>query len=133
MTMNPTILKEALNKTLSALSTFPEHLASLAQQGVVCYHVDFLRDEYTYYARDGQSVVFPMELDHKEVAADFSAASIDALIKRVQLGQADYPNFIREGTAAGCAYYIVFLYGGIVRYFGRDGGEHVQRFPPPLK
>ena len=64
-----------------------------------------------------------------EVAADFSAEKIEGINQRVQAGQAAYPDFVREGAAAGCAYYIVYLNGKKVRYFGRDGGEYVQHFP----
>lgn len=63
------------------------------------------------------------------IAPDFSAEKLEGINRRVQSGQAAYADFVREGTAAGCAYYIVYLEGQKVRYLGRDGGEHVQHFP----
>jgi uncharacterized protein YbcV (DUF1398 family) len=66
---------------------------------------------------------------HDGVAPDFSAGILENVNKRVQAGQAWYPDFVREGAAAGCAYYIVYLHGKRVRYFGRDGDEYVQYFP----
>jgi uncharacterized protein YbcV (DUF1398 family) len=68
-------------------------------------------------------------LVHDGVAAEFSAEKIERINQRVQAGQAWYPDFVKEGTGAGCAYYLVFLNGKKVRYFGRDGSEYVQHFP----
>ncbi len=130
--MNEAILKELIDKALARLATFPAILAALSQEGVESYHVDFLRHEYRYYAKDGTSLVMPVALVHDGVASVFSAEALEAINKRVQAGQAGYPEFVKEGAAVGCAYYIVYLNGGKVRYFGRDGGEYVQHFPIPL-
>jgi hypothetical protein len=46
----------------------------------------------------------------------------------VTSGRAGYADFVRESPAAGRAYYIVYLKGKMVRYFGRNGGEHIQYF-----
>lgn len=91
-------------------------------------HVDFLRNEYRFYAESGDSFVTAVAFGHNGVAPEFSAEKLEAINRRVQLGQAGYADFVREGTAAGCAYYIVYHEGKKVRYFGRDGGEHVQYF-----
>ncbi len=127
--MDKTVLRDALDRSLAKAITFPELLAILQKEGVESYHVDFLRNEYRYYARNGESLVTDVALMHDGVAADFSAERIENINKRVQSGQAWYPDFVREGTAAGCAYYIVYLYGRKVRYFGRDGDEYIQYFP----
>lgn len=93
------------------------------------YHVDFMRNEARYYAKSGDSFMIAVPFEHNGVGPEFSAKGLEALNRRVQSGQATYADFVREGTAAGCAYYIVYLDGKKVRYFGRDGGEHVQYFP----
>jgi uncharacterized protein YbcV (DUF1398 family) len=127
--MNQTAIPELIDKALTRKGTFPEILAALLQEEVGSYHVDFLRNEYRYYARSGESFLTKVALVHDGVAAEFSAERLEALSKRVQSGQAAYPDFVREGTAAGCAYYIVYLHGEKVRYFGRDGEEYIQYFP----
>jgi uncharacterized protein YbcV (DUF1398 family) len=119
------VIQGALAKTI----TFPEILATLQKEGVESYHVDFLRNEYRYYARNGTSFVTEVALVHDGVAPDFSAEKLENINKQVQAGKAWYPDFVREGAAAGCAYYIVYLNGRKVRYFGRDGDEYVQYFP----
>ena len=127
--MNPAIIQELIGNALARKITFREILATLGKEGVESYHVDFLRNEFRYYATSGESLVTGAALLHDGVAADFFAEKIEGINQRVQAGQAAYSDFVREGAAAGCAYYIVYLKGKKVRYFGRDGGEYVQHFP----
>ncbi|HWB85239.1 MAG TPA: DUF1398 family protein [Bryobacteraceae bacterium] len=127
--MNQALLGELIGKALARKITFPEILATLKQEGVESYHVDFLRNECRYYAKSGESFVTRVPFEHNGVAPEFSAEKLDVVNRRVQSGRAVYADFVREGTAAGCAYYTVYLDGKKVRYFGRDGGEHVQHFP----
>lgn len=127
--MDRTTIQRVIDKSLERAISFPEILATLQKEGVESYHVDFLRNEYRYYAKNGESLVTDVALVHDVVAPVFSAEKLENINTRVQSGQAWYPEFVNESTAAGCAYYIVYLYGGKVRYFGRDGDEHIQHFP----
>jgi uncharacterized protein YbcV (DUF1398 family) len=127
--MNQAVIQELIRKALAKENTFREILATLDKEGVESYHVDFLRNEFRYYATSGESFVTGAPLAHNGVAAEFSVGTLEHINQRVQAGQAAYPDFVREGTAAGCAYYIVYLHGKKVRYFGRDGGEYIQHFP----
>ena len=127
--MDKTVIRAVLDKALAKATTFPEMLATLQKEDVESYHVDFLRNEYRYYTRNGESFVTDVALVHDGVEPEFSAGELESINKRVQAGQAGYPDFVREGAAAGCAYYIVYLHGRKVRYFGRDGDEYVQYFP----
>jgi len=129
--VNQTLICDVVNRALNRAITFPEILGALSKEGVESYHVDFLRNEYRFYARSGDSFVTDVKLVHDGVAPEFSAEALENINRRVQAGEAWYPDFVREGAAAGCAYYIVYLHGRKVRYFGRDGGEHVQNFPSP--
>jgi len=127
--MNQPLIQESIRKALAKEITFREILETLGKEGVESYHVDFLRDELRYYAASGESFVTSAPLQHSRVAAEFSADKLERINQKVQAGQAAFPDFVREGTAAGCAYYIVYLHGKKVRYFGRDGGEYIQHFP----
>jgi uncharacterized protein YbcV (DUF1398 family) len=127
--MNEATIQELIAKALARKITFLEILATLAKEGVESYHVDFLRNEYSYYSKSGESFVTGVALTHHGVAAQFSEEKLEAINQRVQGGQASYADFVKEGTAAGCAYYIVYLNGKKVRYFGRDGDEYIQCFP----
>lgn len=127
--MNETLIRSVIDKALARAMAFPEVLAALQKEGIESYHVDFLRNEFRYYGESGEYLVVNPGLVHGEVAGEFSADKLESINKRVQAGQAGFVDFVREGPAAGCAYYIVFLNGRKVRYFGRDGDEHVQYFP----
>lgn len=127
--MNQALIQELIRKTLTRKIPFPEVLATLKEEAVESYHIDFIRNEARYYAKSGESFTIAVPFEHKGVGLEFSAEMLEAINRRVQSGQAAYADFVAEGTAAGCAYYIVYLEGKKVRYFGRDGGEHVQHFP----
>lgn len=127
--MDKAVIQGLLERALARSITFSEILGALTKEHVESYHVDFLRNECRYYATNGESVVVSMPFAHVGVAQEFSAEKFDAINQRVQAGKAGYPDFVSEGTAAGCAYYIVCINGKMVRYFGRDGGELVQYFP----
>lgn len=127
--MNEGVVRELIDKALERKITFVEILAALAKEGVESYHVDLLRNEYRYYTKGVESFFTAVALVHDGVAAEFSAEKLEGINKRVQSGQASYADFVKEGTAAGCAYYIVYLNGKKVRYFGRDGDEYIQYFP----
>jgi uncharacterized protein YbcV (DUF1398 family) len=127
--LNQAVIQELIRKALAKEITFREILATLGKEEVESCHVDFLRNEFRCYATSGKSLVISAALLHEGVAAEFSTEKIEGINQRVQAGQAWFPDFVREGAAAGCAHYIVYLNGKKVRYFGRDGGEHVQHFP----
>ncbi len=129
--MNEAIIRELIGKALQKQISFSAILAALANEGVESYHVDFLRNEFRYYATNGSSFVIQVALVHDSVAAEFSAETLQHINQKVQSGQAGFADFVREAPAAGCAFYIVYLNGKKVRYFGRDGGEHIQNFPAP--
>lgn len=129
--MNEAIIQELIGKALQKQISFSAILAALANEGVESYHVDFLRNEFRYYATNGSSFVIQVALVHDSVAAEFSAETLQHINQKVQSGQAGFADFVREAPAAGCAFYIVYLNGKKVRYFGRDGGEHIQNFPAP--
>ena len=127
--MNKSVIQELIRKALAKEITFREILATLGNEGVESYHVDLLRNEFRYYTTNGESFVTGAPLAHNGVAAEFSAEKLERINQKVQAGHASYPDFVAEGAAAGCAYYIVYLNGKKVRYFGRDGGERIQLFP----
>lgn len=127
--MDKTIIQSLIDRSLKKAIAFPEILATLQKEGVESYHVDFLRNEYRYYAKNGESIVTDVWPLHDGVAPVFSAEKLENINKRVQSGQVWYPDFVKEGAAAGCAYYIVYIDGRKVRYFGRDGDEYIQALP----
>jgi len=128
--MDEATIRDLIDKALAKKIAFPEILTRLNQGGVESYHVDLLRNEFRCYTGSGGSLVTSVPLVHDEVAPAFSAEKLEIINKRVQAGEWSFSDFVRESTAtAGCAYYVVYLKGKKVRYFGRDGDEHVQHLP----
>ena len=127
--INKNVIQGTLDRALVGTITFPEIVTTLLAEGIESYHVDFLRNECRYYHTSGQSLVVEVPFSHGEIPPEFSAEKLEAVNQRVQAGKAKYKDFIAEGTAAGCAYYIAYLSGKKVRYFGRNGDEYVQYFP----
>src|SRR5271154_6855921 len=127
--MNRATIFDLIDKALARTITFPEIIATLIKEDVESYHVDFLRNEFRYYASSGEAFVAPVALVHDAVAAEFSVEQLQAINQRGESGLAGYVDFVIEAPAAGCACYIVYLNGKKVRYFGRNGGEHIQYLP----
>lgn len=88
--MNKVLIQELIDRSLARGISFPEILANLRREGVESYHVDFLRDEYRYYAGNGECFVTSVPPVHGAVAVDFSAERIAAINKKVQAGEAWY-------------------------------------------
>jgi hypothetical protein len=105
--MNERLARQLLDKALLGRITFSEVIATITKEGVESYHVDFLRNECRYYLKSGESFAIGVAFKHNGVAPEFSAAALDAINKRVHSGQAFCSDFVEEGPAAGCAYYMV--------------------------
>lgn len=126
--MNPVVVQPLLGRSLAREITFPELLATLASEGVESYHLDFLRDECRYYGSAGETLALEVPLVHGPVAGRLSIDELRAANQRSQSG-APFTDFVRDAPAAGCACYAVYPRGRKVRYFGRNGEEHVQDLP----
>ena len=125
------VMKKCKDLSLSGKLPFPEVVSRLMEAGVERYHVDFSRDEITYYLPSGASEVFPASHSDEgvSIADAFDAPSVSRAIRSAQAGEIVYPEFARRIKAAGCVGYFAQLSGRRVLYFGRDGDAHVEPFP----
>jgi uncharacterized protein YbcV (DUF1398 family) len=113
---------------------FGEVVRRLMAAGIERYHADYSRGETTYYGADGSSCVVsmslePVNLEHGPIAAEFSAAGVEAAVRQSQRGEIKYAEFSRQAVAAGCVGYFVQISGKCVQYFGRNGEIHTEWFP----
>ncbi|HEV8051594.1 MAG TPA: DUF1398 family protein [Parachlamydiaceae bacterium] len=127
--MNKAIIQSTIDGSLAGTLTFPEVVGTLLKEGIESYHVDFLRNENTYYHMNGDSLVVDTKHMHGEIAREFSAEEVKSAIKKVQSGKVNYTEFCLEAIASGCACYTAYLNGKKVIYFGRNGDHHVEHFP----
>ena len=94
------------------------------------YHVDYTRQESTYYTTDGDSLVVAAPHEPTATAGAFSASAVEAAVRQSQRGGRTYPEFVCKTMAAGCVGYFVQITGRRVLYLGRTGDCHVEWFPP---
>lgn len=123
------ILIECAASAHAGTMTFPQIVRTLLQIGVDSYHVDLVRSENRYYDSEGNSQVVPMPAKAPKAGQSFSAVAVSAAIKKSQKGEIEYGRFLDEITGAGCVYYIAYLAGKKVIYFGRNGDMHIELFP----
>lgn len=116
-------------ESLAGTIHFGDVVMRLLSIGVERYHADYSRHECTYYLPDGSSLVVPVPHPPHAIATEFSAAAVEASIRRSQRGEIKYLQFVAQTCAAGCVGYFVQLTGRRVIYFGRQGEQHVEPFP----
>lgn len=127
--MNIKLIKEIIHGSLENTMTFPEVVTKLLNEGVESYHVDLIRSENRYYMPSGESHVESTSFNHPEAAVKFSATSVKDAIKNIQAGKINYKQFLHQIMDAGTVYYIAYLTGKRVIYFGREGDFLEEHFP----
>ncbi|MBP9889222.1 MAG: DUF1398 family protein [Leptospiraceae bacterium] len=127
--MNTNKIKETINLTLEGKMTFPLVVGTLIGEGVESYHVDYVRSENTYYLPNGESHREAIPHKFSNPAKEFSMDKVKATIKKIQAGEINYNTFSEEIIQAGCCFYIAYLSGRRVIYFGREGEFHIEHFP----
>ena len=127
--MNVSLIQNLLNESLAGTITFPQVVAKLIEAGVESYHMDLVRGESRYYMPNGESHVEHSTFKDHEAAQSFSVLKVQMAIKAIQTGQIKFQEFLYKVMSAGTVYYIVYLSGKKVVYFGRDGDFHIEPFP----
>ncbi len=129
------IAQECAALSAAGAISFGEVIGRLKIAGIERYHADYSRMETTYYAAAGEgggeggSCVVPMEHESAPIAEAFSAALVEAAVRKSQRGEIKYQQFTRQALAAGCVGYFVLITGQCVQYFGRRGEMHTEWFP----
>jgi len=108
--------------------TFGEVVGALARAGVERYHADLVVANKTYYLPDDTFEIIPCHAVSRPARA-FSAGGVEAAVRAIQTRRIKYREFCELIAAAGCVGYLVTLTGARAIYYGRDGDEHVERFP----
>lgn len=122
-------IEECARGSHEATLTFPEVVARLASAGVESYFADYRRGTTTYYLGSGTSHAVPLHTPDVAVPEAFDLHGIVEAIRGSQRGEVKYPEFVRRSMASGCIGYFVWIAGRHVRYLGRRGEDHVERFP----
>ena len=124
------VMHSCAQGSLKGELAFPEIVSRLAEIGVERYHADYSRQEITYYLSDGDSHVVSAPHALRSTGSKFSSSAVEAAVRQSQRNEHTYADFVRKTMEAGCIGYFVQITGRRVLYFGRNGGTHVEHFPP---
>ena len=127
--MNPELFKDVIQGAFDNTLSFPEVVGRLLKAGVASYHVDLIRAENRYYFESDETHVSTVPFQHPKAAELFSAEKVAGAVKAIQQGKINYQQFVDQIMAAGTVYYIAYLTGKQVIYFGRKGEFHTEKFP----
>jgi len=110
--------------------SFPEAVTQLTQIGIERYYTDLVQMQKIYYSREGETYIHTMSIDNlPKMAVDFNRNKFLEILRAVQRGSIDYPEFIRGIISNGAASYFVFIDGRQAIYMGRKGETHAEKFP----
>jgi len=123
------VVEECATLSVQGKIGFGDVVARLMKIGLERYHADYARHEIPYYMPDDESFVVSVEHPAERIAHAFSAKGVEAAVRAAQRGEIVYPEFLKQTFAAGCVGYFVQISGRQVIYFGRNGEQHVERFP----
>jgi uncharacterized protein YbcV (DUF1398 family) len=128
--MDAHIVESTLKLSLAEQITFPEVVMRLAQSGTERYLVDITGHRHLAWGTDGSSHVGAYDYDDGDIPLTFDAPAVKAAITDIQHGRIKYLTFMDRIVKAGCCHYWVFISGRQAIYFGRDGSQHIEHFPP---
>src|SRR5262245_30178558 len=90
------VIYECVRGSLNAELTFPEIVGRLTEIGVERYHVDYSRQEATYYLASGDSMVVAVPHDLHSTAIEFAASAIESAVRQSQRNEHTYADFVRK-------------------------------------
>ncbi len=127
--MNFQVVEECTKLSDEGKMTFPETVMRLDKAGIESYAANLLVPNKIYYAgNESHEVSFKLKGGRK-VGAAFRQEDVVKAIRAIQANQIDYQEFLRQIMDAGVIFYLVFIKGRKVIYFGRNGEQHLESFP----
>lgn len=123
------VIEKCAHQSHDGLLTFTEALGRLIDVGVECYFADYRNQSTTYYLSSNNALSIPMAMPPIEIPNSFNEDGVVSAIRGAQSDAVRYPEFLKLTMTAGCIGYIVWITGGHVSYFGRQGEVHIEHFP----
>ena len=127
--MNTEVIEECSRLADEGKMTFPESVARLLKAGFESYYTDLLSLKKIYFSKNNTYIHDFKLFTKKEVADHFDRTSVIQAIREIQADKIQYQEFLRKIMDAGVIFYIVFMTGKKVIYFGRRGEQHLEEFP----
>jgi uncharacterized protein YbcV (DUF1398 family) len=128
--MNTRTLSECTQLSLAGQITFPEVVKRLTEIGTERYYADLVRMEKVYYSSQGDVHIEKLLLmSSPKIADEFNETGVMETLKKIQKGEINYQEFLKQIMANGTAGYTVFINGARTIYHGRKGEQHIELFP----
>jgi uncharacterized protein YbcV (DUF1398 family) len=122
-------MRDCSDKSAAENMPFPEVVRRLTECGVESYRTDLYRSTRTFYMPNGESQEVEMEIPPVAIADGFSDQGVIDALQDIQQKKIGYVEFLQRIGAAGTTNYFVYLTGRCALYLGREGGQHLERFP----
>lgn len=123
------VIEQCASDSYAGTKSFGEIVGALSQAGIESYYADYRAGSTTYYLPDGSSHAIKLVRPEVNIPTPFNAGDVQAAIRGAQRGEVKYPEFVKRSMQAGCIGYCVWIAGRHVTYFGRNGEQHIERFP----
>jgi uncharacterized protein YbcV (DUF1398 family) len=123
------VIEDCAHASHAGTRAFGAIVGALVEAGVEGYYADYRARRTTYYLPDGQSHTVALPTPDLAIPADLAVEPLQDAIRSSQRGEMRYPEFLVRSMTAGCIGYHVFFSGRHVAYLGRNGSQHVERFP----
>ena len=131
--MDITVINQSLRLSIENKATFPEHVKTVSEAGVIRYLVDLSLGLVTYY--DVNNDTHQIKLSHTFEANEtpFSREKTVQAILDIQGGKINYLGFLDKIYQAGIRSYEVDIQGKQVVYSSSKGENHIEFFPSKPK
>lgn len=123
------VIDECARASHEGTRAFADLVRTLIEAGVEGYHADYRAGRTTYYLPSGEAHAVALPVPSVSIPLRFEVPALASAILGSQRGEVRYPEFLVRSMSAGCVGYLVFFTGRHVAYFGRDGTQHIERFP----
>jgi uncharacterized protein YbcV (DUF1398 family) len=128
--MNIQIAEECAKLSAEEKITFLEVVARLDKAGIESYAANMLVPNIIYYAGNKTHEV-PLTIKAElVVGVIFNQDNIVQALRSIQANKIGYQEFLKRVMNAGVIFYLVFIKGRKAIYFGRNGEEYTEQFPP---
>lgn len=127
--MKKNIAEECAKLSAEEKITFSEVVQKLNEAGIEGYIANLLSSTKTFFL-GAETYNLPISIHHpSNIPPTLDKPRVVQAIRKIQSGEIKYQQFLTDIMQAGSAFYIVFIQGKKVVYYGRHGDCHIEHFP----
>ena len=128
--MDIKVAEECSRLSIEEKITFGDVVGRLDKAGIESYIANMLVPNKIYYAGNEAHEVSLNIKTERKVAATFNRDDVVQALRAIQANKIGYQEFLKRIMDAGVIFYLVFIKGRKAVYFGRNGEQYIEEFPP---